>query len=369
MGKRKKNKKNIKKPAIISIATVFSAGVIGFIYWYFSLNAPVLPSPPPKDLAAKNNIRLGVHVDLDRLDDRVYPDIVSSQFGFVTIDGGIHFSEVQPTPNRYDFSRSDKIVAFGEAHNMPVQLHHLVWGDDYVLPKWLTEGNYSKQQLLDILHDHITTIVKRYKGRVNEYTVLNEAFTENQHVYGLRNWFADHLGNDPKYMDDYFIWAHQADPDARLILNDFNDQTKNSVSDAIYDYVKSARARGVPIDGVGMQMHIDGLYPPNKQAIIDNMKRFGEIGVPVYVTEFDVNTNSVKASREYKNKLESKITYDLVRACIESKACVSFNVFGIGSKNDLLKKITRADSRDYMFDSRYRPRPSFYAFRQAWLGQ
>ncbi|HEX5455739.1 MAG TPA: endo-1,4-beta-xylanase [Candidatus Saccharimonadales bacterium] len=367
MGKHKKNKNNVKKPAAITLASIFAVGIISFTYWYLSLTAPKLPEPPLKELASAHKISLGVHVQARRLDDRIYPGIVSSQFDFVTVDGGIHFQEVQPSLTRFDFSKADPIVEFAEKHNMSVQMHHLVWGDDFVLPAWLTEGKFNKQQILDILHKHITTIVKHYKGRIKEYTVVNEAFTENQHVYGLRNWWAEHIGNDMKYIDDYFIWAHRADPKAKLLLNDFNDQTKNSVSDAIYKYVKAAKARGVPIDGVGMQMHIDASQPSKKQDVIDNMKRFGKIGVPVYVTEFDVNTNSVKGSDAYKNRLESKITYDMVRACIESKACISFDAFGVTSRNDLIKKITRANSRAYMFDSRFRPRSAFYSFRQAWL--
>lgn len=366
VAKHKKNKKRIIRPVII---IVIASVLLACVYWYFSLSAPDLPSPPLKKLAEKHDIELGVRLVPDRLNDRIYPDIAVSQFNFITIDGGAHFKQVQPKPGKYDFSKPDKIVAFAEAHNMPVQLHHLVWGDDFILPDWLTKGNYSKRELLDILHDHITTIVKHYKGRVSEYTVLNEAFTENQHVYGLRNWWAEHLGNDEKYMDDFFLWAHQADPKAKLILNDFNDQTKNSVSDAIYNYVKGAKARRVPIHGVGMQLHIDASRPDKKQEVIDNMKRFKKIGVPVYVTEFDVNTNFMKGDDKYKNRVESNITYDMARACIESKACVSFTAFGITSRNDLIKKLLRSNSRAYMFDSRYRPRPSFYAFRQAWLQQ
>lgn len=366
MAKHKKNKQRYKRPLQAGVV-LFTFVLAGLIYWYFSLSAPDLPQPPLKELVGKHHVDLGVRVIPDRLNERVYPGIVTSQFDFVTIDGGVHFEQVHPEPTKFDFSKSDKVVAFATEHNMPVQFHHLVWGDDYVLPDWLTEGHYSKEQLLDILHDHITAIVQRYKGQVKEYTVVNEAFTENQHIYGLKNWWADHIGNGTKYIDDSFIWAHQADPKAKLLLNDFYNETENSVSDAMYDYVKDARARGVPIDGVGMQLHIDASRPPIKEDIVKNMKRFGEIDVPVYVTEFDVNTNSVKGDDAYKNWLESKITNDIVRACIESKACVSFDVFGLGSKNDLLKKLIRADSRAYMFDSRYRPRPSFYTFRQAWM--
>lgn len=362
-----KTKKKNKKRKLLPVLPILALPIlIAISYWYFSLKPPILPEPPLKDLAAAHGVDLGIHVDHKRLNDRIYPDIIKSQFDFVNIDGGAHFSEIHPSPDKTDFSKSDKIVAFAEDHGMRVELHHLVWGDKIVLPKWLTEGNYTKEQLLDILRSHITSVVTHYKGRVNQYTVANETFTEAQHKFGLKNWWADQIGNDTEYLDNFFIWAHEADPSATLILNDFYNETKNSVSDAMYDYVKAAKARGVPIDGVGMQMHIDASRPPKKQDVIDNMNRFADIGVKVYVTEFDVNTNYVKASRTEKNQLESQITYDTARACIESNVCVSFNVFGLTAKNDLLKNITFAKSRDYMFDSRFRPRPSFYSFRKAW---
>ncbi len=350
--------------ALIGLAIVSTAL---FIYWYYSLKPPALPFPPLKDLAAKRKIELGIHVDPKKLNERIYPDIVSSEFNLLTIDGGgSHFKEIQPAPAKYDFTRTDKMVQFAEQHNMPVQFHHLVWGDDYMLPDWLMNGNYSKEQIMGILHDHINTIMTRYKGRVQEYSLINEAFTENQHIYGLKNWWADHVGNKNQYIDQLFIWAHQADPNAKLLVNDFRNEEKNSVSNDIYDYIKSAKNRGIPIDGVGMQLHVNAAYPPNKQSVINNMKRFMAIKVPVYITEFDVNTNSVKGSSDYKQQLETSITQDMVRACVESKACVSFTVFGITSKNDFIKKLTRTNSRAYMFDSRFRPRQSFYAFRSAW---
>ena len=362
------NKRKIKKNRIqLVLFGIVSAGVLAVGLWQFTLIMPNLPTPPLKDLARQQGVELGVLANPDRIDDRVYPDLISSQFGFVTIDGGIHFADVQPEQGKYDFSKADRVVDFAEKNSMPVQLHHLIWGDDSRLPGWLTEDDFTKQELEDIQRDHIETIVKRYKGRVQEYTVSNEAFTENQHVYGLTDWWADKTGNNLEHIDKYFRWAHEADPAAVLILNDFNNETKNSVSDAMYEYIKGAKARGVPVGGIGMQMHIDASRPPQKQQVIDNMNRFGDLGLPVYVTEFDIDTNAVDGDTEYKQQLESRLMHDMTRACIESETCVSFTVFGVTRKNDFLKMIGRTNSRDYMFDSRYQPRPSFYAFREAWL--
>lgn len=367
----RKNKRQLRpwkwsKEHKLILTGAFIVILTGAIYWYFSLGAPKLLSPPLKVLAAKDNVQLGVHVDASRLSSSIYPDIVDGQFSFLTIDGDSHFKQVEPERNKYNFADTDKMVAFAETHNMPVQFHHLIWGDPYYLPDWLTKGNYSKSEILQIMHDHINAIVDRYKGKIREYSVVNEAFSENQHVYGLQNWFAQHLGSQTNYIDQMFEWAHQDDPNAKLLLNDFDNETKTSVSDAMFNYIKAAKARGVPIDGIGMQMHIDASNPPNRQAMIANMKRFATIGVPVYVTEFDIDTNHVSGNSTYKQYLESKIVKDVVGACVASKNCPSFDVFGLTNKNDLIKRLTGTKSRAYMLDSRYRPRQQYYAFREAW---
>ena len=348
---------------IIIFTTVF----VALLYSFFSLRAPNLPKPPLKDLAASHGIELGSHTYENRLKDRPYTAILRSQNSFITVDGEAHWVTLRPSPTQYDYTKLDNLITFANNNNMSVQVHHLVWGEEHVLPDWLKNGHYDKKQILDFLHSDITNVVGHYKGKVAEWTVVNEAFSRAQHIYGLHDWWADHLGGGTSYIDDSFIWAHQADPSAKLILNDFYNETDTSVSNAEFNYIKAAKARGVPIDGIGMQMHIDAAYPPNKEAVIKNMQRFGTIGVPTYITEFDVNVNSVKGNAAYKTRLESQITSDMTRACIESKSCVSFDVFGVTEKESLLKFISGTNSPSYLFTSRYQPKPSFYAFRQSWL--
>jgi endo-1,4-beta-xylanase len=258
----------------------------------------------------------------------------------------------------------DQVVIFAEQNHMSIQAHHLVWGEEKWLPEWLKNGNYTKSQLLDLIHNHISTVAGRYKGKIKEWTVVNEAFSRAQHIYGLHDWWADHIG-DQSYIDESFRWAHQADPNAVLILNDFNNESANSISDTMFNYIKSAKARGVPIDGIGMQMHIDGTRPPDKAAVIANMQRFASIGVGVYVTEFDVNMADVKAKSAQKNRQEAQIYYNMMRACIESPACHSFSILGITDNESWYNHLGIKDARPLPFDGKYRPKPAYYSLRQA----
>lgn len=362
--KAKSKNKSHKLPAIIIAITVLLLGLV--VYWNVPLKSPNLPEPPLKDLAATHNMKLGSRVVSERINDRIYPDLITAQFDYFGIFAETHFDDLHPSPNEYDFAKLDKLVGFALTKEKPVQMFHLLWGEGNHLPDWLKNGKFTTEQIYEINRDHIKNVAGHYKGKVQTWSVVNEAFTRNQHVYGLRDWFSDNLGGGTKYIDDAFISARQADPNAKLLLNDFNNEGENKVSDAMYNYIKDARSRGIPIDGLGMQMHIDGNNPPRKDDVIKNIQRFGAIGVPTYVTEFDVNLNRVEGSADYKSRLESQITYDMVRACIESKSCVSFTEFGTTDIDKFMKWLTKDDSHAYLFDKKYQPKPSYYSFRQAW---
>jgi len=332
--------------------------------------AAQLPTPPLQTLAASHGIELGNFAISNYLNDPQYSHILSSQFNLALIDNtpNWYFTSggLRPAPNTYNFSTMDHIVSYAETHHMAIQAHHLLWGEEKWLPDWLKNGNYTQDQLMDIIHSDIQTVATHYSGKVKEWTVVNEAFTRQQHIYGLHDWWADHTGGD-SYIDKAFIWAHQADPHAVLILNDFDNEHFNSVSDAMFNYIKTAKARGVPIDGIGMQMHIDGTHPPNPDEVALNMARFGTLGVGVYVTEFDVNMSNVPAPDYVKNNIEANIYYEMMRACIEAQDCHSFSILGVTDKETWYNYLgsSTVDARPLMFDQQYKPKPAFYSFRNA----
>lgn len=357
-----------KRVLLLGIPFFLALGLGTWAYYDTRPHAPELPNPPLKDLADKHNVQLGNFAILTHLGDKPYTDILTSQFHFVTADNTPNWyftgGGLRPSATTYHFNDLDKIFAFAESHHMPVQVHHFLWGEEKWLPDWLKNSHYDKQQLMDLMHDHIMTVGGRYRGRVREWTVVNEAFSRNLHMFGLRDWWADNTGS-MDYIDQAFTWAHQADPNAKLILNDFQNEGENDISNAMYDYIKGAKARGVPIDGIGMQMHIDGTHPTQKDEVVSNMKRFGELGVEVYVTELDVNMNDVPADSMAKDQQQAKIYYEMMRACIESKVCHSFALLGITDKETWYNYLGIPDSRPLPFDNAYQPKAAFFEMRRA----
>ena len=162
---------------------------------------------------------------------------------------------------------------------MPVRVQHLMWGDEKWLPEWLKKGNLTKEQLLDSIKTHIMVVGKRYKGKVREYTVVNDAFSRKTGANGNHDWWGEHIGEE--YIDNAFIWAHQADPNAILILNDYSNETDGEISNLEYNYAKSAIARGIPICPIRMQLQLGGDNHPSKQRVVQIVNRFGELGLNV----------------------------------------------------------------------------------------
>src|SRR5260370_19491302 len=194
---------------------------------------------------------------------------------------------------------------------MEVRGHTLVWQRQN--PKWLTEGNYTSGELAEILEKHIRTVVGHYRGKVFAWDVVNEAFDE-LHPGTLRSTlWRDQPGiaiaasselrassnlarsqlaaRSPQpgylYIERCFRWAHEADPQALLFYNDAEAEIVNPKSAAIHGMVRDFRQRGVPIDGVGFQMHIANLHA-DVASISANIERFTALGVQVHITEMDV---------------------------------------------------------------------------------
>lgn len=349
-----------------TVFVLILAAISLFIYIASAPRMPQLPNPAIKDLAKRHSVEVGVLTYPEHTDSEIFTAILNSQYSFMTIDGHMHWDKIRPSATTYDFSGMDKIVNYASAHELDVQAHHLIWNEDDSLPKWLKEGRYSSAQIEELMHEHITTTVNRYKGRVKEWTVVNEPFTRARHVYGLDNWWGDQFGGGTEYIDKAFRWAHEADPNAKLILNDFNNEIENEVSNVQYDYMKSARERGVPIDGVGIQLHVDASKPFDKQAVIKNMQRFGALGYQVYVTEFDIHISSLKGTSAEKRAIEAHITNDVARACIESRVCVSFTVFGMKDNPSYMGWFNKRQQRAHLLDSRYQLTPLYDAFHEAW---
>lgn len=211
--------------------------------------------------------------------------IIKAQFNTISPENVLKWERVHPQPGTYDFSLADKYVEFGEQNQMFIIGHNLVWHSQ--VPKWVFEddkGNaVTREVLLDRMHDHIKTVVGRYKGRIKGWDVVNEALNEDGTM--RQSSWQKIIGDD--YIEQAFRFAHEADPDAQLYYNDYSLENEAKRAGAI-KLVKKLKAKGVPITGVGLQGH-GSLDWPSTDQIEDTIKAFGKLKVKVMITELDVD--------------------------------------------------------------------------------
>ncbi|AYN39859.1 endo-1,4-beta-xylanase [Streptomyces dangxiongensis] len=309
---------------------------------------------PLRDLAAAKGKVVGTAVTGSRLTG-TYGDIAGSQFGSLTPGNAMKWETVEPTQGSFNWTEADQIVAFAQAHDQQVRGHTLVWHSQN--PGWLTNGNWTSAQLGSLLQNHISTEVGRYKGEVAAWDVVNEPFNEDG-TYRSGIWY-NGLGSG--YIANALTWAHAADPDAKLYINDYNVEGVNAKSTALYNLVRSLKEQGVPIGGVGLQAHlILGQVPSTLQ---QNIQRFADLGVDVAITELDVrmqlpadSTEPAQQAADFKS---------VVAACATVTRCVNVTVWGFTDADSWVPSTFPGYGAATPYDENYQPKPAYHGIAQA----
>jgi endo-1,4-beta-xylanase len=134
---------------------------------------------------------------------------------------------------------------------MKLRGHTLVWHRQ--IPKWLTDGNFTRDETIKILKEHIQTLVGRYRGKILAWDVVNEVIDDKTGKFRTDSFWYQKLSAD--YIKLAFEFARKADPDVKLYYNDYSAEGLNAKSDGIYSLLRELKNQGVPVDGIGWQMH------------------------------------------------------------------------------------------------------------------
>src|SRR2546429_15864 len=324
-------------------------------------------------LAAKTGLRIGTAVIPFDLDHPAYQAIVASQFSVVTPGNEMKWQVVEPTQGTFDWSGADRLVAFAEQHGQLVRGHTLLWHNQ--LPDWLTSGvangTISNAQLRDLLHRHIITEVSRYKGRIWQWDVANEFFTDsNPSTINPNDFWVSHLGAG--IIADAFRWAHQADPHALLFYNDYNiagEDGTNAKSDAVFAWLQQMLDQGVPIDGVGDQGHLDTQFGFSGPKMTQDLQRYAGLGLRVAITEADVRTfvNNATDQVPTDNLAVFAQPYEfgqMLKAALVVPECISFTVWGFGDADSWVPGFFTGEGYATLYDVNLQPKPAFSALQQ-----
>jgi endo-1,4-beta-xylanase len=290
--------------------------------------------------------------------DQAYRQLLATQFSTLTPENALKWAEVEPARDQYDFAAADAVVAFAEQHGQQVRGHNLLWYQDN--PAWLTGGSFSKAELTQILHDHISTVVGHYKGKIAAWDVANEIFDESGNVRA-GNPFIDALGID--IVGDAFRWAHEADPAAVLYLNDYNVETSTAKRLAYVNLVQQLQGQGVPIGGMGVQSHLALKYPPFPPDFQNTLEAFAGLGLDVAITELDVRVQLGADGTAPEALLETQADWyaKVVAACLAVPKCVSITMWGAPDTYSWVPTYFPDEGAATPFADAATPKPAFAA--------
>ncbi|HXX77054.1 MAG TPA: endo-1,4-beta-xylanase [Ktedonobacteraceae bacterium] len=309
-----------------------------------------------RSFAQTRGFYIGTAVNVGALlTEQRYSDILATEFNMVTPEVAMKFNATEPERGHYNFTDGDTLVAFASAHDMQVRGHNLVWF--MALPSWLTTGHFTRNELMSILHDHIFAEVSHYRGEVNIWDVVNEAINDNG---SLRDSIWSR-GIGPDYLDLAFRWAHEANPQARLFYNDYGAEGLGQKSDAVYRLVAGMIKRGVPINGVGLQMHVSLDSYPRPQDVLANMRRLTALGLEVQITEMDVEIQNDPRPIQVRFAVEAQIYRDMLSTCLAVARCTAFVMWGFTDRHSWIPAATGHSDAPLIFDAAYQPKPAYYA--------
>ncbi|MBI3783071.1 MAG: endo-1,4-beta-xylanase, partial [Deltaproteobacteria bacterium] len=174
------------------------------------------------------------------------------------------------------------------------------------------------------------------------------------------------------YLDEAFQLAHEADPKARLFLNEYfpvHSATDERVL-AFRDLVARLLARGVPIHGVGIQAHFSGPFPfariPKRDALEAMLRVFTDLGVVVELTELDISINYF-TSMDDPLVAQAAAYAGVVAACMAVPGCQAVTTWGIDDGHTWLDGTFPSDrfvpNLPLLFDAALTEKPAYYAVR------
>jgi endo-1,4-beta-xylanase len=349
------------------------------------------PEHSLREAAQGAGMLIGAAVRPAQLSEAAYASTLAREFNMVEPEDALKWEVVHPGRQSFDFAQADQVVDFAIRHGMMVRGHTLVWHQQN--PTWLTEGKYRTGELAEILENHIRTVVGHYRGKIFAWDVVNEAFDElrpgtlrstiwrDQPGIAIASSSELRTSSNParsklearsskpaySYIEQCFRWAHDADPQALLFYNEAEAEAMNPKSDAIYAMVRDFRQRDVPIDGVGLQMHIANLHA-DVASISANIGRFTALGVQVHITEMDVAlpVDASGDARVEDLERQADIYREIAGACLTHPGCTAVQTWGFTDKYSWIGSHSKhTQGAALPFDRDYRAKPAYGALRGA----
>ena len=335
----------------------------------FTAGGPGPPAPRLRRAAEHSGVRVGCAVNAAYLDEPRYVAAIARDFNMIEPEDAMKWEVVEPRPGDLDFTAADRIVAFAQQSNMSVRGHTLVWHKQ--LPPWIASSVRTSEDGAALLHRHVRDVAQHFRGKVLAWDVVNEAFDQRGRLRHTVWYDRPGIGLSARgsaYIEQAFRWARQADPGALLFYNDAEAEALNPKSDAIYAMARDFRARGVPIDGVGLQMHVAGMSL-DTESFTANLARLTALGLQVHITEMDVAI-PVDPQGRPRDPLDpgrqAALYAQVARACRRFSGCTAIATWGVSDRYSWIPRRSGGlEGAALLLDRDYAPKPSYLRLVEA----
>ena len=308
---------------------------------------------------------VGHHTEQDYptpMSEEIYRETLGREVTSLSAENQMKWDYLRPDRETFDFEDADEIMDFAQQHGQVVRGHTLLWHAQN--PTWLEEGDFSADELRDLLKEHIDTVVGRYRGRIQQWDVVNEIFTDEGELRLNDNIWLRELG--PGILADAFRWTRAADPDALLFFNDYNVDSVSAKSDAYYALITELLAEGVPIDGFSTQGHLSLRYD-FPEDITENLQRFADLGLETAITELDVRMDLEEGATPTEQQLEQQADYyrRMTEAALSVEGCNSLTLWGFPDVYSWVPGTFEGEGAATVLWDDYTRKPAYYAVQDA----
>jgi endo-1,4-beta-xylanase len=374
---------DVKRRSVLAAGAAGAAGIAGVLGGATRASAATTPTAPPalpnpasdslRDLAAAIGLRVGSAIIPQDINTPAWAAVAASQFSVVTPGNEMKWGVVEPTTQGvFDWSGADNLMAFAKANHQLVRGHTLCWHNQ--LPNWLTSGvssgAISKSQLSSLLQQHIYTEVGRYRGRIWQWDVCNEFLTDsNPSGLNPNDFWIANLG--PGVIANAFRWARQADPNVLLFYNDYNiggEDGSNAKADAAFALAQQLLDQHVPIDGIGIQGHLDTQFGWSPQRLQQDIERYASIGLKVALTEVDVRTfvdgPTTQVPTDNLSQFAQPFEFsEMLKAVLAVPEAISFTVWGFTDADSWVPGFFTGEGYATIYDVNLNPKAAYFALQ------
>ncbi len=236
-----------------------------------------------------------------------HAQLLTMHFDSITSGNDMKWSSVEPSLGSYDYANADSEVGLAVCHNMLVRGQNLVWSTGEQTPSYATgDGtNSAANQALvtSNMQEHIQSEVQHFGSAVYAWDVVNEPIDPSQPDCLVHGPFYNVLG--ASYIDIAFKAARQYAPKGtKLFLNEYSTADPDRLA-CLVQVVRGLVERGVPIDGIGHEMH-SAINYPSIQAVLHAIDTVHANfpWIDQQVTEMDISVyNAGDTTSNYGNNI------------------------------------------------------------------